>query len=369
LNVASGRGYHQSADRSPLMRPPLPVALALTFALAALGVAREASAQRAAFRLTVERATGAEPCADEPTLRSSVRERLGYNPFSDGATHSVVLRFQRQNRGYSARLLVASPGRARPAQRRLTSRARACTNLSDAVALAMAIAIDPDAVARTTVSAPRGGGAASMLVGAPSADAVSRWEQRASLGWAPRVIARDARRRERGAQWSALVRVGLWAPGLLPTVRVGSTELSPTVVLGAGAQVQRWSVRVEASATWPALARTVANQEVSLVSAGLALVGCGAPVAWVALCASTHGTLTSAASASLDAIAATVAPGWAIGARAALEPRIARSPVSLAINLEGLLWLVAPSVRVDGQGLWTRPRASAGVELGAIVHF
>jgi hypothetical protein len=357
-----------SADRSSLMRPPLPVALALTFALVALGVAREASAQRAAFRLSVERAAGAEPCADEAILRASVRERLGYDPFSDRATHSILLQFQRQNRGYSARLLVASPGRARPAQRRLTSRARACTNLSDAVALAMAIAIDPDAVARTTVSAPRSG-AASVLVGAPSADPVRRWEQRASVAWAPRVIALEVRRRERPVQWSALARVGLWAPGLLPTVRVGPTELSPTVVLGAAARVQRWSVRLEASATWPALARTVANQEVSLVNAGLALIGCGSPVAWVALCASTHGTLTSASSANLDAVAATVAPGWAIGARAALEPRIARSPVSLAINLEGLVWLVAPSVRVDGQTLWIRSRASVGVELGAIVHF
>ena len=72
---------------------------------------------------------------------------------------------------------------------------------------------------------------------------------------------------------------------------------------------------------------------------------------------------------SADFKLATVAPGWAIGARAALEPRIARSPVSLAINLEGLVWLVAPSVRVDGQTLWIRSRASVGVELGAIVHF
>jgi hypothetical protein len=95
------------------------------------------------------RTNEAAGCSDEPGLRQSVARRLGYDPFVAASVNTVVAELRGgDSGGLKARVYVVRDGNMAGGARELSAPSRDCTELMAAVALALSIAIDPDALDR-----------------------------------------------------------------------------------------------------------------------------------------------------------------------------------------------------------------------------
>jgi hypothetical protein len=121
--------------------------------LAVLAVVRSAHATPSA-RLVYARSAEAASCPNETTLRKAVAARFGYDPFFAWARQTVVVQISRDGRRYTARVqLVDDEGLAR-GTREITSDEDDCSELFDAAALAISIALDASAASPSPPSAP-----------------------------------------------------------------------------------------------------------------------------------------------------------------------------------------------------------------------
>lgn len=111
----------------------------------ALAVGEVASAQPKSVSLGYERAdTAATTCPDEATFRKLVLARLGYDPFDKAGTRSLQVTFRPQRREVAGSLLLTGPTGEKLTDR--TLRDADCFELASSLALATAIAVDPEAV-------------------------------------------------------------------------------------------------------------------------------------------------------------------------------------------------------------------------------
>jgi hypothetical protein len=97
-------------------------------------------------RLEWVRLEGAASCIDAAELEARVRNRLGSDPFDPRAPRTIEGVARRTGTVWHAQIAVrAHSGDANPPLRELESRATDCDALSNAVALAVVLAIDPQA--------------------------------------------------------------------------------------------------------------------------------------------------------------------------------------------------------------------------------
>jgi hypothetical protein len=154
--------------------------LAVPFAMvAALLLTRSAHATPSA-RLVYARSADAVSCPDENALRKAVAARFGYDPFFAWAKQTVVVQISHEGGRYTARVqLVDDHGLAR-GTRDIASDEDNCSELFDAAALAISIALDASInapAARATdddVVAPPAPPAAPLIPDAPPAPASLR---------------------------------------------------------------------------------------------------------------------------------------------------------------------------------------------------
>jgi hypothetical protein len=99
------------------------------------------------MRLSWARGEGAESCIDSRELAERVRARLGRDPFEERAEISIEGVVTRSGDAFRAELRVRDGARAQIGQRELSSPVPDCAPLGDAVALAVALTIDPNAAA------------------------------------------------------------------------------------------------------------------------------------------------------------------------------------------------------------------------------
>jgi hypothetical protein len=97
-------------------------------------------------RLEWVRLEGAGSCIDRAELEARVKHRLGTEPFDPRASRSVEGVVRRTGKVWRAQIAVrARANEANPPLRELESAAADCTSLSNAVVLAVALAVDPAA--------------------------------------------------------------------------------------------------------------------------------------------------------------------------------------------------------------------------------
>lgn len=120
-------------------------AVAAAFALL-LGVAHaRADPPRRGARLTWARGAGAERCVGLLGLQEDVKARLGYDPFALSSELEIEGVIVRGAKGFRAELVVRD-GADRPlGTRQLASAETDCRSLGEAVAVAITVAIDPEA--------------------------------------------------------------------------------------------------------------------------------------------------------------------------------------------------------------------------------
>jgi hypothetical protein len=104
-------------------------------------------------RLVYSRSAEADSCPDEQSLRRAVATRIGYDPFFPYATRTIVATMARHGRDFVATVDLVDEGGFSHGARELRA-AGDCGELLDAVALAIAIAIDPQSLTQTTPPAP-----------------------------------------------------------------------------------------------------------------------------------------------------------------------------------------------------------------------
>lgn len=112
--------------------------------LAALALAPSAGAAGPArrFRLTYSRGPAAQTCPDASLVMSAVAVQLGYVPWEPEAADAIAVEIVRNEAGLRARVELRQ-GDKLAGSRVLSSAESDCQELSEAVALAIAIAIDP----------------------------------------------------------------------------------------------------------------------------------------------------------------------------------------------------------------------------------
>lgn len=350
------------------------VALSTLIAFALVCAPRLAPAQRsprAALQLSVEHARDALDCADAARAQALVVARLGYDPVQQSAAMRARVRWSRAGQRFVVTIAIERPGRARPALRTLSSRARTCEPLGDAMSLALAIAIDPVAAAEIAALPSDARPRVSLVsaIAAPRAIESAAGKARLATVFVASVSEVIALTARPSLRWFASARVGLEAPSSIPTVALEAVAMSGALTVGFGVGAREWSARLELAGSLPARVRQNTVAPLDLWNLGVTALGCGHPRPWLALCGASSATITGASSAELQLVAGSLAPGLALGARVALEPRLGPSPLSLSIALDGLGWLVAPALRLDGQALWSRPRLTATLSAGINLHF
>ncbi len=89
------------------------------------------------------RGRGAESCPDEKELAAAVVTRLGYDPFQPRSARALTVTITLEQSALRATLELREPGATSTSVHRLSSRRLDCAVLHPALALAIALAIDP----------------------------------------------------------------------------------------------------------------------------------------------------------------------------------------------------------------------------------
>jgi hypothetical protein len=304
-----------------------------------LGVSTPAlAAERARATLVyARRDPEAARCPDEATFRALVGARIGYDPFEDGADLSLSVDFGRAGEELTARVRLGSRANGERGRRTLRSSEIDCAELSTSVALAVAMALDPEAL--------RSQAPASPAPAEPSRPPEPK----------PSVIARPLEPRDRAERPAPRAPPG---PGLGWRLDAGmaiGSGVVPGVTFGPRAAValetRALSIGVEGAAALPG-AETSSFGEVSASAVYGSLVPCAHPLSGAVrpeLClvgslgarfAEAHSVTRSHPTTDVYAAlgpraAAQVAITESLGLRAFVELPVALSRVHLLIDDRG----------------------------------
>lgn len=155
-----------------------PRTLALLGVVLGLFSARPAEADEARVHLAWVRGDEAGGCVDQRGIEAGVAARLGRNPFVDGGGLNVEGSVERAGNVWRADIRVRDEHGALVGRRALDTEAGDCGPIAEAVILAIALVIDPNAAGRTSGSAataaqPPPMTAAAVLPQAPPSTAMA----------------------------------------------------------------------------------------------------------------------------------------------------------------------------------------------------
>ena len=105
-------------------------------------------------QLRWQRGTGAENCPEQPRLEQLVRQRLERDPFAADAARTIEASVSAADGTWHVELHVRDGSGPSLGQRIFDVRADSCAKVVDAVGLAVALAIDPNASLKVNPSAP-----------------------------------------------------------------------------------------------------------------------------------------------------------------------------------------------------------------------
>jgi hypothetical protein len=310
---------------------------AAALALAGIALAsREAQAAPSA-RLVYLRDAEASSCPDESAVRAAVAARLGYDPFMAFAPSTMFAEIRREGADYKGFVKLVDPNNVVRGARELVHTGEPCSELVDAMALSMSIAIDP-----LSLAGPRPKSDEPPIE--PPAEEPTPEPKPAPPPPSPARAPQDRVGLVEAREPSPAVHLAL---GLGPALSLG-TAPAPAVGARVGAFVSRGSVGlfVEAHGDLEA-SRAIARGRVStrLVEGQLgvcyqyrAFFGCGT-ASFGALSASAEG---------ITAPRTDVGAHASLGARAGLEVELS-PPLYLRVQLDGAAVLTPHTLTVDGE--------------------
>lgn len=328
-----------------------------------------------AWKLSYVREGEAHGCPDEATLRARVAGLLGLDRFGDGARRELRVVMDAEPAGLHARLSLVEADGWVAGERLLRTRGADCAELFEAVALAVAIAIDPrrGLAPATPAPAPAAATNAAEATGPAPADGPGEGEPEAARPPTPGpagvtrpavppagaagIAAARMEKEERGrSSLHVLAGLGgLVALGAAPAVDTGG------VVRG----VLRWpTLSLAAEGRWDrgASAALTGGGEVSAALRSAALVLCLHRRAWAG-CALLAGGALRGQGAGLRQARTVHARYAAAGLRLQAE-----APIGRWLAAQAWSELTVPFGRttfwVDAEPVWRSPRLSGALGLG-----
>lgn len=136
------------------MRCAVGLSLLLATVSGVLARAAKAEPSSATVRLGWARGEGADGCLDERELESRVRARLGRDPFGTQGERTIEGSVAVREAKYFVELRVRESNGALAGRRQLEVATSDCGKLTEAIVLAVALAIDPDAPLREPTDGP-----------------------------------------------------------------------------------------------------------------------------------------------------------------------------------------------------------------------
>jgi hypothetical protein len=227
------------------MRRPAFVALPAVALVALVAVARAGSSSR----LVYSRAPEASSCPDESELRKAVAKRFGYDPFFPWAKQTVVVQIFRARGRFIARVQLLDEEGIAHGSRELSSNQGACSEIFEAAALAVSIALDAPAKPLTqeaaeAQSAPPSPPPAPTLVPLPPVAPPAASAAAGGEGEKP------ARPSDGGARMT--IDVGLDLLGSFNTTPSdGTLSVTPAASVFVRGKLQMWSLALELLADYP----------------------------------------------------------------------------------------------------------------------
>jgi hypothetical protein len=325
--------------------------VAVLLPLGVLAIARPASAGEPA-RLVYARSADASSCPDEAALRSAVAARFGYDPFFAWAKRTVVVEVSRRGERYASRVqMLDERGMARGV-RDLTTDGPSCSELFDATALAISIALD----ASSKPEVP-----AAVAVESPSTT------PRALTPPEPLPSLRDVPRDEPEPPPVAGAPVPSWFVGVDV---LGSQGTAPSVSAGmaafGGVRVNALSAALELRADVPASTTTVDARQATSWLYALELVPC---VHFGALSVCALGTVGQfvVSSTGVSSPSSSTSLFVATGARLGAEWSLSRA-LLLRAHVDGLVDLDPPTYRLDGTDRWIAPPLAVSLAVGVALR-
>jgi len=337
-------------DLSRARAAVLGAGLGVSLLLVAEGLVRADERPSAQLDFAVE---GAVVCPDEAAFRERVTTRLGYDPFVNAAATTVRVRFMARGAAVLARVDVATGG-APQGTRTLEGKKNACGALSDTVAAAVAMAIDPIGRGAVPAKAEPGPPTPAASVSAPEAPAPAPAAAPAASVAPPQ---RPAPVPHEGAPLAlSLTFHGLGSLGAVPAPALGA-------IVGAGMRWSAFSIhaegRVEAT---PTSAQVSPSDRLTGAAYGGALVPCGAVRALEACLGVRLGAVQATA---LDVDRPTLTTSFTSAVLARLVAQVPVAPrLTLRFGLEAGLPLVRTTFSVAGSPVWTAPAAYGTVLVG-----
>ncbi len=328
--------------------------LLLATLLVAPRLARAGADEREQAHLTYTHDADLERCPNERELRDAVGARLGYDPFVEVAAREVGVTVTRRGGGIVGTLSLKGP---RAGQREIVSPRGDCHEVVDALAVAIAIGIDPSSLARPPGTPPPATpGPAGPPPGPPPPAAP------------PPPLAAPTESPP-PAPPLPLVAVGATA-GILGLFGE-SPATTGALALGAGLRVRAFEARLEGAASLASRV-SVAGGAIGggKISASL-LTGSFLPCVRVKVafgCAMvTVGALRGEGSGVAEPLRASAVYA-AVGARAGVDIPIRGSFFARA-HVDGLAPLSRITLQLGGQDVWTVPSFAARVGVAGGVWF
>jgi len=315
--------------------------VAAALALASLPAVATGDPVPATVRLAWVRGADADGCPDGAWLRDEVTRRLRRDPFDDDGPRSIEALVERAPSGWRAVLRVRDREGTLLGERTLTREGDRCEPVVEASALAIALAVDPDAVIDDTPRAP--------------AASVRRAQRRPRRPIAPPPPPSPSRPVSFGIQGGVVV--GL-TPSVAPAFGFGAAvELSPL-----------WSLRGHVD-----LAPTLASDDPRFAFGftRATALGCVDPARGaslrLSLCAGASGAVIHAAARDVFALEA----GDRLWLAATAAARVQWSPSPrwyVGLRAEAAIAVLRASYQFspDASEIYTQPLVSGGgaLELG-----
>jgi hypothetical protein len=323
------------------VKRPLALASGLALVLCA-GAARATPTAR----LVYSRSTDAESCPEETALRHAVAAQIGYDPFFAWATRTVVATLSRREGAFVASVdLVDEHGIAHGA-RELRSTGK-CDELLDAVALTIAIAIDPQSLSHPAPAPPPPPPPVPPPPDPPS----------------PAPFAQETRPPPAPTKGSTAAEASLGA--------VASTGVAPgpAVGLSLGADL-RWrmvSLGLEGRVDAPAGKSAQAGGDVSAWLAVGSLVPCVYVGPVLACALAQAGSMQASGTGVLDARSRQIA-WWAAGGRLGVLVPVAAG-FSVRVRTDVVADLRPPTLYLEGAPAWPAPAVAVSLGADALLRF
>ncbi|HEX4448053.1 MAG TPA: hypothetical protein VH044_14995 [Polyangiaceae bacterium] len=315
-----------------------------------MAVSAPAWADRTA-RLDYVRAPGAESCSDEQTLRDQVAKRIGYDPFADAASETIAVRIEPlalPPQTFFVAHVSSLDDEGTPQGVRDLRTSGACSDLIDAVALAIGLAIGPHGPAPPPPSAPAAPPSTPSPPGAASPPATEPPEPNLPPSpFAPRVLGIDA-----SAGGAASV-------GTAPRPTFGAT-------VSVGFHGPSFAIDVEGRLETAASASAPGGGSVSSSLWVGSLVSCWTPGPWLLCGVAQVGRLHAdgETSGAHDLAAIWVAAGARFGVQIPLGSRFAvRVRNDLVADLD------RPTLVLHGLDAWRAPALADSLGTDLVVRF